>query len=380
MYSHRPTGKERKPDQKVHAKEDRNVKDSKEFSLSKLTLSSFKLPLRPGYGTVDDSTRRLIYLKTNYYNMEIDTSINIYRYVVDVTRNPKKTSSNGGTFPGGRRVAMVAYGLLFELPEFQSLDPGIATDYSKIILTVKKLDLGPSGKRTYPPIIYREPEDTVPRQNAITYTFTVTFDKIVSTTELTRYLASAPTDPSNFDSRNDAVAAMNIIMARTPNSNPHIFQAGTNKFFNYPQDPQNYLELGQSLIAVRGYFSSVRTSTSRTLLNVNAQCSPFYPAERSVYTLMKDHSPSEEVNFQSLERFIEKLRVKTTYLKNKDGIVDVRHKTVIGLSHIYKHKGHSVAKGQKQIDDEKGVHLLNATEVTFKCDEFPGQKELSVEQ
>ena len=313
--------------------------------------------------------------------MKVNTSINIYKYLVDVKSTRKNTgSSSSSTVPGGKRVAMVAYGLLFNLPEFQLLGPGVATDYSRTILTVKKLVLDPDGKKTYT-IQYREAEDTVPRPNAITYSFTVSFEKIIPTAELTRYLASAPTDPSDFNTRNDAVAAMNIVIAKTPNSNPDVFQAGTNKFFNYPQSLNDYanLDLGDGLIAVRGYYTSVRTSTSRTLLNVNAQCSPFYPARVNMVVLMEKHPDYKKAQWKQLERFIEKLRVKTKYLKTKDGTVDVRVKTVVGLSHQYQTTMDPTTRKQKRIGNATGDHG-DASQITFKCDDFPEHNEVSVEE
>jgi hypothetical protein len=109
----------------------------------------------------------------------------------------------------------------------------------------------------------------------------------VPTQELPRYLASTITDPSDFAGKVDAVQAPNISIARTPNFNAEFFQRGQNKFYRCPRNKREYLDLEGGLIAVRGYYSSVRTSTLRTLLNINPQTSLFYPAYNMVKLMEK---------------------------------------------------------------------------------------------
>lgn len=82
-----------------------------------------------------------------------------------------------------------------------------------------------------------------------------------------------------FNAKENLIQALNIIMANHPNRQDGVFQSGQNRFFRYPDaDLYPSLDLQGGLIAVRGYYSSVRCATSRILLNLNAQCSPFYKA------------------------------------------------------------------------------------------------------
>ncbi len=363
------------------SKEDIVVQSNRELSLDTLTVSEIKLPLRPGYG----QDGRKILLKTNYFKMQINTSKQLFRHHVDVVsdRRKKKQSGESGEKEDperevlGRRTMKRAFALLFGSSDFESLGDGMATDFISTIITTRKLELGPSGKKSFR-IVYHEAEETAPRRHPTTYTFTISLLGTVPTTELLRYLASTTTDPSDFAGKDDAIQALNIIIARTPNFKPGVFQAGRNKFFQYPSDPKDYIDLSGGLIAVRGYYSSVRTSTMRTLLNINAQCSPFYPAVNMV-ELMGQHSRFEDRNWEALEKFIEKLRVKTRYLRNEDGSIDVRVKTVTGLSHRFEEKTHPNTGKVQKFGNAKGDHG-NAEQLSFDCDDFPNDKPISIER
>lgn len=363
------------------AKENSISDSNQNSSLSALTLSEFKLPIRPGYGT---DGRRIV-LKTNYFRMEIDTSRKLYRYQVEVASDKKKRKPAGDGSKKeepepevlGRRTKRRAFALLFENPEFQSVGDGLATDYSANVITTRKLDLGASGKKAFR-ITYREAEETAPRRQPTTYTFTLTSIGMVPTTELLRYLASTTSDPSDFAGKADAIQALNIIVARTPNLDSNVFQAGQNKFFHFPTDTREYNDLTGGLIAVRGYYSSVRTSTLRTLLNLNAQCSPFYPAI-NMMDLMEQHSRWDDRTWEALESFIEKLRVKTQYLKNGDGSTDVRVKTVVGLSHKFEDRTNPKTGKLQRYGNARGNHG-NAQQLSFECPEFPEEKPITIER
>ena len=56
-----------------------------------------------------------------------------------------------------------------------------------------------------------------------------------------RYLASTTTDPSDVAGEADAVQALNIIVARTPNFEPQVFRSGQNKLYRYPRDEHDHL-------------------------------------------------------------------------------------------------------------------------------------------
>lgn len=352
------------------------MKENQGLSLSTLSLADFQLPLRPGHGVKGN----VVYLRTNYFKMTINAGKKLFKYTLTLTAKRKEPIGKlaAPLIPPERsRKRRQAFALLFEHQDFRSIGHGVATDYGSVIITSKELRLDGEGRKEYP-VTYRDIEDREPAPNPIIYTFKLSYGGLVPTTELLRYLASTPTDPSDFTGKDDAIQALNIIVARTPNFNPGVFQSGRNKFFHYPIDPETYDSLGGGLIAVRGYYSSVRTSTLRTLLNVNAQTSPFYPAI-NVVDLITQYGLSD---WLSAQHFLHLLRVKTKYMKHKDGTEEVKVKTIVGFSDVELDD-----KGQVETD-KKGSAVkrrkpqdkpLNAQQVSFKCNEL-GNKILTIEK
>lgn len=354
------------------------VEANNELSLDALSLADFKLPLRSEYITAG----RVIFLRTNYFAMAINTDKKLSKYNVEIkaerkVRKNEQKKENKEEYtqeesrPGRKRRQ--AFAILFESKDFSDIKPGFATDYASTIITTRELKMGPNGSRAFS-FLYRDIEDRTPRPNATRYTFTLTPAGIVPTTELLRYLASTTTDPSDVAGKADAIQALNIIMARTPNMKDGVFQSGQNKFYEFPRNPNNYLELGGGLIAVRGYYSSVRTSTLRTLLNLNSQASPFYPAW-DVVRLVSSYG-TRGTRWENVENFVEKLRVKTQYLKNKDGTTEVKIKTIVGFSHKF---GQRPDKGKMKTFGNAQDDHLDAQSITFECDEYPQHSPISVQ-
>ena len=367
-----PPGGETTPSKSVHQKEDAVVASNNELSLSTLTIRDTPLPLRPGYG----KNGRVIYLRTNYFEMAIDPEILIYKYTVTIKAERKKRNEDGmeQEEPKEGRKQRQAFAVLFEQPEFRNLHPGLATDYANTILTSTPLKLGPTKSKVFN-FVYRDVEDRVASPNATRYSFTITEAGSVPTQELLRYLASTTTDPSDWAGKADAVQALNIIVARTPNFEPQVFQSGQNKFYRYPTDEHNYLDLADGLIAVRGYYSSVRTATGRILLNLNAQTSPFYPA-RNMVKLIESFGLKQPWD---TEKFIQKLRVKTQYLTDKKGQIEVKVKTVQGFSHKRGERRDEKTGKIKRFGNAEG-DLLDATQIKFDCSDFPRDSPISVQQ
>ena len=162
--------------------ENANVKSLQELSLDSLTLSGIKLPMRPGYG----NEGKKINLKTNSFRMDVDPTLSIFRYSIDI--QPKDLP---------RRVKRRAFSLLFETPDFQMLGIGLATDFANTIVTTKKLAVNATGRKAYQ-IMYRELEETFPRPNPKIYQFTATSEGIVPLAGLLDYLRSTTADIKEF--------------------------------------------------------------------------------------------------------------------------------------------------------------------------------------
>lgn len=355
------------------------MKENKALSLSTLSLADFQLPLRPGHGVKGT----VVHLRTNYFKMTINAGKKLFKYALTLTvkyRAGTKKTRQPAIPPERSRKRRQALALLFQHPDFQIIGHGVATDYASIIITSKELPLDNNGTKEYI-VVYREVEDREPASNPIIYTFKLSYGGLIPTTELLRYLASTPTDPSDFTGKDDAIQALNIIVARTPNFNPNIFQNGRNKFFNYPTDPETYNNLGGGLIAIRGYYSSVRTSTLRTLLNVNVQTSAFYPAINAL-ALIVEYGRDD---WLALEFFLRLLRVRTKYMKHEDGTEAPKIKTIIGFSqqmdHVLDKEGNVKVNDRGMVLKRRnlGARPLNARQATFVCKEF-GDKTLTVEE
>ncbi|KAH8656477.1 hypothetical protein BGZ61DRAFT_466627 [Ilyonectria robusta] len=93
-------------------------------------------------------------------------------------------------------------------------------------------------------------------------------------------------------------------------------------------------DLGTGLIAIRGFFSSVRVSTCRSLVNVNVCHGAFYeagPLDQIMFMYYSAHQRSKH----KLNHFLKKLKVRPTHLperKNKKGEIVRKVKTIIGLA------------------------------------------------
>lgn len=296
------------------------------------------------------------------------------------------------------------YRILFEEKDFRDLREGKATDYAETLITCGRLYETSLPEKIYE-VIYRNESEEMPEsiEDERKYLVTVTCSGMVPTSELIRYIDSRPNDPGDSDARLDSIQAMNIIVAGSPNKNDAVFQAGQNKFFQYPRGGSDKkfspvydnCDLGGGLIAVRGYFSSIRTSTSRILLNLNAQCSAFYP-EINLRSLMYrflegdrfvegDNIPSWKL--ADLEHFIRRLRITTEQL-TREGETVTREKTVWGFSHkherVLKDDGKPILdkdrkpkmKGTKGADQDYG----DSYSIKILSDNFSPAKEVSISQ
>ena len=325
-------------------------------------------------------------LRTNYLSVTLDMKKEVFRY--DVTIEP--ASAKMPALKNIRKRRQV-YKILFEGErDFQMLSDGFATDYAGNLITGGRL-YGQSLPHKRYEVEYRNELEELRDDNEGTqpderkYWVTVTFSGMVPIAELIKYIGSRPNDLSNSDARLEAIQAMNIIVAGSPNKEDTVFQAGQNKFFLYPRgDPKKPTQLddnfylGNGLIAVRGYYSSIRTSTSRILLNLNAQCSAFYP-EINLLSLMHRFAggpPIPNAKLSELETFIRRLRVSTVQMTDERKQI-TRQKIVWGFSHKYEkvvHDKKPVLLGTKGVS----VNYGSSDDIEFLTNIVPPPKSMSV--
>lgn len=152
--------------------------------------------------------------------------------------------------------------------------------------------------------------------------------------ELLSYLCN--TGPAAvLDSKEEIVQALNIVMAKRVNEDPNIVPHGQNKYFVLETNPAS---LTGGLVALRGYYSSIRTSNARILLNLNACTSAFYsavPLCRVMEEFLGATAPRQggwdRNAIRKLQSFLKLLKVETRYLR-VDGAASVRVKVIKGLN------------------------------------------------
>lgn len=324
------------------------IRPGEEISLSGLSLDNLPLPSRPSYGTKG----RPVVLRTNYLRLLTRPGAEIYRYEIEIS--PRITNPNGG--PNRRKTRRLIELLIASNPNLQ----GVATDYSKFLVSAKKLALKKTGDVSITQEFW-EPEDDAPGPRASTHEVKIFNEYPMPLQQLLEYLSKPPGATSSSFDKAEVIQALNLIMTRTANESRAIYGGGDrNKFYTYPSQAQ-WFDLGSGLIAVKGFYTSVRTSTLRVLVNINVANAAFYPA-MNLLGLMRLHTPNSANDSRSgLEAFISRLKVSHNYIrKNKDDPKSTvkRVKTVLGFSH------------PKQ---GEGIPPLgNAHQIRFVCEELKG--------
>lgn len=264
------------PDPTVTAAEDALVLQTKGRTFDGFTG-------RQGYGTKG----RKIILRTNYFKINTpfdsnDSTISekvLYRYVVAVA---------------GASLTKTKKRQLLEMIVAHSKFKNItwATDYSNIIVTTNKLDLGKSDEWkhtvTLPPpgtpggnaqssSGSAPPPDFVQAAQARNrITFKVTYSDSFSLQHIIDYLRSRSAG-ATYEARADVVQLLNVIICKHPQGAADIVGVAQNKFYPIMGHPGKELyAIGGGLEALRGYFTSVRPTINRLLLNINVTSGAFY--------------------------------------------------------------------------------------------------------
>lgn len=303
------------PDATVTATEDARVKQTR----GKL-IDGY--PGRPGYG----KQGRAIVLRANYFQVQTayelkQPEVPLYRYAISLVGidSLSKTKTH-------RLVEMILETALFK---------GItwATDFSSIIVTTTKLELGASGSQqgkielrdaNEPAFAPEQPTDSPQIQQARkrrTKGYKIDHTNVFDLRQLVDSL-KATTPGSFYAAKDELRQLLNIIVAKAPNAVANIYSSSQNKYYPDGHALTQEYSLGAGLRALRGYYSSVRTGTSRILLNLNVSSAAFYKPI-SLRLLMNeflnnDRVPRHPRQLEELEGFLRLLRVQTNYLKTLD--------------------------------------------------------------
>jgi len=297
------------------------------------------LPRREAYGTEG----RPVVLRTNYFNLTLRSKSQlVYRYDVQVE------PSDGVSRKKVRRYME----LLLEQAIFTGINA--VTDYSTIVITDAKLKLL-NDPSSFQITIHERPEEPFPaptseeaaeRRTARTKrtrTLKIRYATPYSIDELFSF-AGAQSQPTSYTAKGDVVQALNIILSGAANKQNYIANAGQNKFYPYEDvygNHQNYerQSLRWGLLALRGYYSSVRVGPQRVLVNLNVSSGAFYepgPINQLMDNFLQGKDKTNSRTLRELSAFIKGLKVVTRHVKEKnhqgEEVLVRKVRSVLGLA------------------------------------------------
>lgn len=122
-------------------------------------------------------------------------------------------------------------------------------------------------------MLYQNENHDEPRDDAPTYTVRVLYTNTLPIGDLINHLK--PAGPSSFLDKQSTIQALNIFLNHHAKTDPKLTTIGSSRAFPLAQETESF-PLGVGLIAIRGFFASVRAATSRILVNVNVSHGVFY--------------------------------------------------------------------------------------------------------
>ncbi|KAI1441847.1 Piwi-domain-containing protein [Annulohypoxylon stygium] len=270
-----------------------------------LTSGKSNIPSRPGYGT--NGTSGVLW--TNYIELKTDSQYILKSYSISVETAIEEQK------PTGKKLARLIELLLNEIQGQGQEQNVLATDFSQIIVSNKQItDINAEGKMFIIPY-YSENEES-PRPNAKSYQIKVKPDTDLSISEFQDYLRS-PTNEYVYRER--MIQSLNIFLNYYAKSSRDHTTIGAGRSFPLRNGPK---DLGGGLIAIQGYYSSIRLATSRLLANINVSWGIFHKNEQLNVT-MREHTGglwNDISRIRSLGQFLRGVRIEYCYNKGNETI------------------------------------------------------------
>ncbi|KAF2130605.1 Piwi-domain-containing protein [Dothidotthia symphoricarpi CBS 119687] len=307
------TGTISQPDAEVTKLENTMISSSLSTALATTSLG-VAFPKRPGYGTAG----RAIVLFTNYFEVKgVNADTVLYRYSLAFQPDNE--------IPKGKKRRLVE--ILLKTEPFAGLP--VATDWAQILISPKKIPLKaqrtehslewyPADGTPHPPPAAGEAANITASRQRNTHQALIEELGTVSLNDLLRDVSQ----PANvYPLKLETIQALNVLMTYAPSSDPNHTTAAGNKFYPFAGPQLQIHDLGGGLQALRGYFSSVRTSVNRILVNVNVATGAFYrsgPLLDAMREFTGGSPPANEPQQRKVSAFFRKLRIETNYLPDKD--------------------------------------------------------------
>ncbi|KAK5706094.1 hypothetical protein LTR97_001080 [Elasticomyces elasticus] len=273
-----------------------------------------------------------------------DLEVEWYRYLVDAKGLDKDTHNGVQGFPVGKKDRL--FRTILEEPKFNDIE--CASDFGKIIVTNKPLDLGPDGR--WEKTIELRPGDQTSSQqvvdapmpphvqkakdsNKVTFTLLQPDGAyhIFTTRQIVEYVNSK-SGSALYEGSDAIIQLFNIIIAMGPQTATEVKRVGQGKYYIVQGDQTKSMDLSGGLRAVRGYFSSVRQTTGRLLLSLNVVSGVFYktgPLRDSI-----DEFKTSQPTKAQTEASIRMLKVRIVWTKDgeKKSFM-TKEKTIAGFAH-----------------------------------------------
>ena len=275
-------------------------------------------------------------LWTNYLELYLQSKdLDLYSYNMviepEIKKKPPhlddKPEGDKKTIPKGEKRRQIIKVFLDD-SVFKAKRPGpIATDFNSTLITRHELDLGTGkaedqeGKFT---VEYRaEGFTSAPPEK---YSIRVKKNVSLSVSDFQDYLN--PTVATSDYNKSLIQESFNVILGHYTKKSDKLARVGSRKIF--PFDPElSKTELGNGLVALRGYFTGAIGATSRILVNVNISHGAFYN-DIPLKSLIEEYRRRGAGTFE-LHRFLKRLRIRTTHLSANDKAFG-KIRTISGLA------------------------------------------------
>lgn len=311
-------------------------------------------PIRPGFGKDGQS----VVLFANYFELKIPSK-SVYKYTMEVARrtaqpkepeeeapeSSKQGPKRGSGEPTGRKLREILQAA-FDSLKRENPDCVLVTEYKSQLISTKPLKV-----TSVTVILERNNSNGEEQADSSNNLFDITLngpqDSLME--EFLQYTKTM-TDKSDPDGREypkfpTATDSIGIIMSFAPRSHDKMSTVGNARFFPFP-NAQNSVPLGSNrgLLAVRGYFQSVRPATGRILVNTNVS-----------HAAIREHGPVQQLlakfglgtrdgksrpltsaddsQLRKLSKWLSRMRVRyqVTVGKDKPRLID-QNKTIFALA------------------------------------------------
>ncbi|ESK93551.1 argonaute-like protein [Moniliophthora roreri MCA 2997] len=260
------------------------------FQRLQVTSNNPERPLRPGFGTRGTD----ILVRANFFSCKFPKDVVVHEYRVEISprcRDEDKT-----------RI----FTLLEESPACRPFLKHIAHDGSEKLVSSK-----PLPQPLNVSITFREEEDQRPLDNAKVYNVSIVLSTEIDTNNLPGYLSGQNRDYNIAP----LLSALNLVQQRY--ASQHGVRVGQSKWFFPLKESQPHL-LGPGVIAVQGYYASVRPVYKELMVNVNACMSAFLNLPDNMVTALRQFNSNSRGAIPSLPQNLSRnLKVTTRYLGYK---------------------------------------------------------------